>query len=58
MKKVLVAGGGVAGLEAAITAAQRGHQVILCEKSDELGGILKSEQAIDFKREMYDLGLT
>lgn len=57
-KKVLIAGGGVAGLKAAITAAQRGHQVILCEKSDALGGILKSEQAIPFKREMYELGLT
>ena len=57
-KRVLVAGGGVAGLEAAWTAARRGHQVILCEKSDQLGGILKSEQAIDFKHEMYELGLT
>lgn len=57
-KKVLVAGGGVGGLEAAVTAAKRGHQVILCEKSGELGGILKCEQAIDFKREMYELGLT
>ena len=57
-KKVLVAGGGVAGLEAAVTAARRGHQVILCEKSDSLGGILKAEQAIPFKREMYELGLT
>ena len=57
-KKVLVAGGGVAGLKAAITAAQRGHQVILCEKTDALGGILKSEQAIPFKHEMYELGLT
>jgi NADPH-dependent 2,4-dienoyl-CoA reductase/sulfur reductase-like enzyme len=57
-KKVLVAGGGVAGLKAAITAAQRGHQVILCEGSKALGGILKSEQAIDFKHEMYELGLT
>lgn len=56
-KKVLVAGGGVAGLEAAWTAARRGHQVVLCEKSDRLGGILKSEQAIDFKHEMYELGL-
>ena len=33
-KKVLIAGAGVAGLKAAITAAQRGHKVILCEKSD------------------------
>jgi pyruvate/2-oxoglutarate dehydrogenase complex dihydrolipoamide dehydrogenase (E3) component len=57
-KKVLVAGGGVAGLKAAITAAQRGHQVILCEKSDRTGGILKSEQAIPFKYEMYQLGLS
>lgn len=57
-KKVLVAGGGPAGMKAAITAAQRGHQVVLCEKSDAVGGILKSEQAIDFKHEMYQLGLT
>lgn len=57
-KKVLVAGAGVAGLKAAITAAQRGHKVILCEKSDKVGGILKSEQAIPFKHEMYELGLS
>ena len=57
-KKVLVAGAGVAGLKAAITAAQRGHEVILCDKSDQVGGILKSEQAIPFKREMYELGLS
>ena len=57
-KKVVVAGGGVGGMKAAITAAQRGHQVILLEKTDELGGILKSEQALPFKYEMYQLGLT
>ncbi|KAF5073858.1 MULTISPECIES: FAD-dependent oxidoreductase [Acetobacterium] len=56
--KVLVAGGGPAGLEAALTAAKRGHQVILCEKGDALGGILKGEQAIPFKYEMYELGVT
>lgn len=56
-KKIMIAGGGVAGLKAAVTAAQRGHQVILCEKSSEVGGILKCEQAIDFKREMYELGV-
>ena len=54
-KKVLVAGGGPGGLYAAYTAARRGHQVILCEKEAELGGILKSEQALPFKHEMYEL---
>ena len=57
-KKVLVAGGGPGGLYAAYTAAKRGHQVILCEKEAQLGGILKSEQALPFKYEMYQLAGT
>ena len=57
-KRVLVAGGGPGGLYAAYTAARRGHQVILCEKEAQLGGILKSEQAIPFKQEMYQLSQT
>ena len=36
--KVVVVGGGVAGMQAAWTAAQRGHSVTLFEKSDKLGG--------------------
>lgn len=57
-KKVLVAGGGPGGLYAAYTAALRGHQVILCEKESDTGGILKSEQALPFKHEMYELAGT
>ncbi len=37
-KRVLVAGGGPAGMEAARTAALRGHEVTLYEKEDQLGG--------------------
>lgn len=37
-KKVLVVGGGPAGMQAAITAAEQGHQVILYEKNNCLGG--------------------
>lgn len=37
-KRVLVVGGGVGGMEAARTAALRGHEVVLVEKQDRLGG--------------------
>jgi 2,4-dienoyl-CoA reductase-like NADH-dependent reductase (Old Yellow Enzyme family)/thioredoxin reductase len=37
-KKVLIIGGGVAGMQAAIAAARRGHCVTLWEASDKLGG--------------------
>ncbi len=39
-KKVVVVGGGPAGLEAARVAALRGHDVTLYEKSHKLGGLL------------------
>lgn len=39
-KKVLVIGGGPGGLEAAVTAASRGHNVTLWEKEKELGGTI------------------
>lgn len=39
-KKVLVIGGGVAGMEAAFVARKRGHEVVLCEATEQLGGQL------------------
>jgi 2,4-dienoyl-CoA reductase-like NADH-dependent reductase (Old Yellow Enzyme family)/thioredoxin reductase len=49
-KTVLVVGGGVAGMQAALTAAERGHRVILCEQTDSLGGALRCEEKVPFKR--------
>jgi 2,4-dienoyl-CoA reductase (NADPH2) len=40
-RRVLVAGGGPAGLEAARVAAARGHRVVLCEQGERLGGSLR-----------------
>ncbi|HJX13101.1 MAG TPA: FAD-dependent oxidoreductase [Dehalococcoidales bacterium] len=40
VKRVVVVGGGPAGLEAARVAALRGHDVTLYEKSNRLGGLL------------------
>ena len=54
LKKVLVAGGGVAGMEAALTAARRGHSVILCEASDSLGGTLRCETLVPFKKRLSE----
>jgi len=39
-KKVLVVGGGLAGMEAARVAAERGFKVTLYEKDDKLGGTM------------------
>lgn len=39
-RKVLIVGGGVGGLQAAITCAQRGHKAVLVEKTDRLGGTM------------------
>jgi len=49
-KKVLVIGGGIGGMQAALTCAERGHEVILCEKSSRLGGVLRCEEDVYFKK--------
>lgn len=54
-KNILIIGGGVAGLEAARVAAIRGHKVMLCEKSDQLGGNLIPGGVPHFKRNDHKL---
>lgn len=54
-KNVLVIGGGPAGMEAAITAAKRGHKVMLVERSDSLGGNLHAAGAMYFKEDIQKL---
>ena len=46
---VIIIGGGVAGMQAAITAAERGHEVRLYEKSDHLGGQISFADFVSFK---------
>lgn len=54
-KKVLVVGGGVGGMQAAITASDRGHEVVLCEKSTRLGGALVYTEREYFKEDIKNL---
>ncbi len=51
-KKVVVVGGGVAGMNAALSAAERGHEVVLYEKSSRLGGQALLSDGMWFKKEM------
>ena len=51
-KRVLVVGGGPAGIQAALTAAARGHSVILAEQSGSLSGRVPEAGAADYKPEL------
>ena len=52
VKRIAVVGGGVAGMEAALAAAERGHEVIIYEKTDKLGGQALLSDVMWFKKEM------
>ena len=51
-QRVVVVGSGPAGLEAAVTAAARGHRVTLCEKDSEVGGNLRIGAVPFFKEDL------
>jgi len=54
VKRVVVVGGGPAGLEAAWVAAARGHRVTLLERSDRLGGKIRLAQMLPGRGELAD----
>ena len=54
-KKVMVAGGGPAGMQFALTAAERGHQVTLYEKSASLGGQVNLAKVPPGKKELENV---
>ncbi len=51
-RRVMVVGGGPAGMEAARVAAQRGHRVAVYEKEPELGGLLRASARFPFRSEL------
>ncbi len=53
-KRIMVVGGGPAGMQAAITAAQRGHEVTLYERSPVLGGQLELAEIPPKKEHIAD----
>ena len=51
-KKVMIVGGGPAGMEVARVASKKGYQVLLYEKDATLGGALKMASGASFKQDM------
>ena len=54
-KKVIIIGGGIGGMEAARVLKLRGHEPVIYEKSDELGGTFIAASAESYKGKLRDL---
>lgn len=53
-KRVVIVGAGPAGLQAAVTAAERGHDVIVLEQSETIGGLLQTMRRAPMRREVAE----
>ena len=54
-KKVAVIGGGIGGMESALVLKQRGHNPVIFEKTDDLGGLFLTASAMTFKENDKEL---
>ena len=54
-KRVLIVGAGPAGLQAAATAAERGHKVLVCERDARPGGQVRLAASVPSRAEFGDL---